>query len=201
MEPLFDAKALTDLLNDAVRRWHNEAIAPAHADPALNLALWLQAHNFMLWHEEDKARDPGAEDAMISQVKRTIDKLNQQRNDAMEKVDEFVLQGLQRGGVAPGEGTRIHSESVGAIVDRLSILALKVFHMREQTERSDTDPAHQESCMAKLAVLEEQQGDLAQSLADLHDDLLAGRRRFKVYRQMKMYNDPSLNPVLYQKKK
>ena len=200
MEPLFDAKQLADLLNHCVQQWHQGPISTAHKDATLSLAMSLQSHNFSLWHEEDKARDPHATDELIAQVKRSIDKLNQQRNDAMEKVDEHILQALQARGVNPAQEASLHSESVGAIVDRLSILALKVFHMHEQTERTDTDQAHLDSCAAKLQVLREQQQDLAQCLGELHDGLLSGQRRFKVYRQMKMYNDPSLNPVLYKNK-
>ena len=197
MEPLFEARNLVDLLNASVALWHEKPISVDHGDPALARVLELQAHNFRLWHEEDKARDPKAEDALIAKVKRTIDKLNQQRNDAMEKLDEYVLQTLHAQGVNPGGHAGLHSESVGAMVDRLSILALKVFHMREQTQRSDADAAHIENCREKLAVLVSQQEDLTRCLAEFHDDLVGGRKRFKVYRQMKMYNDPALNPVLY----
>ena len=115
----------------------------------------------------------------------------------MERVDEYVLEELARRKVRPGPAAPLHSESVGNIVDRLAILALKVFHMREQTGRGDADEAHRAECAGKLAILEEQQRDLAGSLALLQENLCLGRTRFKVYRQMKMYNDPSLNPVLY----
>ena len=199
MESLFAAKSLADLLNQSMARWHEQPLATDHADPFLALSLGLHAHNFELWHEEDKARDPDAEDGRIAQVKRAIDGMNQRRNNAMEAVDEFMLQTLEERGITASSEAPLHSESVGAIVDRLSILALKVFHMREQTERHDADPSHIQTCIAKLAVLEEQQHDLAQCLAELQTSLLAGERRFKVYRQMKMYNDPNLNPVLYGK--
>jgi hypothetical protein len=119
----------------------------------------------------------------------------------MERVDEAVLATLDGSpNETGGDATLPHnSESVGSIVDRLSILSLKIFHMREQTGRDDADASHRETCRAKLAVLNEQRGDLADALAALLEDLRAGRKRFKVYRQMKMYNDPSLNPVLYGK--
>ena len=193
-----DVPALVTRQDDLVTRWHGEPVAHAESAPLLNAALDNHARNFELWHEEDQARDPKAGDAVIARVKRAIDGLNQARNDAMERVDEAVLAAL--GGVSPGAATLPHnSESVGSIVDRLSILSLKIFHMREQTERRDADAAHREACRAKLAVLSEQRGDLAEALAALLGDLRAGRKRFKVYRQMKMYNDPSLNPVLYGK--
>ncbi len=192
-----DVPALVARQDELVTRWHGEAVAHAETAPLMKAALDNHAHNFELWHEEDKARDPAAGDAVIARVKRAIDGLNQARNDAMERVDEAVLatlDGSQENAFLPH-----NSESVGSIVDRLSILSLKVFHMREETEREDADEAHKETCRAKLAVLSEQRGDLADALAALLGDLRAGRKRFKVYRQMKMYNDPSLNPVLYKK--
>jgi hypothetical protein len=114
-------------------------------------------------------------------------------------VDEWVLGALGQGDVAADAALPLHSESVGSIVDRLSILALKIYHMHEQASREDADEAHQTACRAKLAILREQRGDLAEALRTLEADLRAGRKRFKVYRQMKMYNDPALNPVLYGK--
>jgi hypothetical protein len=203
MEPLLDAEDLRLLLNDAVARWHaepqeySEAQNHDHPHPLLRLALANLGFNFDLWHEEDKARDKGAQAGEIATVKRNIDKLNQQRNDAMERIDEFVLAELAGHGVQAAKDAPLHSESVGNIVDRLAILALKVFHMHEQTGREDVDEAHRAECAAKLAILEEQQRDLAGSLALLQENLCLGRTRFKVYRQMKMYNDPALNPVLY----
>lgn len=201
-----DVKSLVARQDALVARWHGEPVAHAEPTPLLKAALDNHANNFELWHEEDKARDPAAGDAVIARVKRAIDGLNQARNDAMERVDEAMLTmvaALQgSAGDAPGaaeSGTALphNSESVGSIVDRLSILSLKIFHMREETERKGADAAHREACGAKLAVLSEQRADLADALRALLDDLRAGRKRFKVYRQMKMYNDPSLNPVLY----
>ncbi|MEE8434228.1 MAG: DUF4254 domain-containing protein [bacterium] len=192
-----DVPALVARQDELVARWHGEAVAHAESLPVLKAVLDNHARNFELWHEEDKARDPNAGDAVIARVKRAIDGLNQARNDAMERVDEAVLatlDGTHEDAILPH-----NSESVGSIVDRLSILSLKIFHMREETGREDADAAHRESCRAKLAILNEQRADLADALAALLKDLRAGRKRFKVYRQMKMYNDPSLNPVLYGK--
>lgn len=201
MEPLLDAEALRLLLNDAVARWHNAPQSHDDPHPMFRLALENQAYNFDLWHEEDKAREKGAQAEDIATVKRNIDKLNQRRNDAMERLDEYVLKELARRRVEPAPEAPLHSESVGSIIDRLAILALKVFHMREQTGREDVDDAHRAECGVKLAILEEQQGDLAACLGILQENLCLGRTRFKVYRQMKMYNDPRLNPALYGAKK
>jgi Protein of unknown function (DUF4254) len=197
MDALFDANRLVRLHDGAVERWHAGPIVIDEREAFYRLALSNHAFNFQLWHEEDEARDSAADDAVIARVKRAIDGFNQQRNDAMERVDEWVLGALAAGGVAPEGDLPLHSETVGAIVDRLSILALKIYHMHEQTLRSDATQAHREACRAKLATLREQRADLAAALRALEADLRAGRKRFKVYRQMKMYNDPALNPVLY----
>ncbi|MBI4081660.1 MAG: DUF4254 domain-containing protein [Candidatus Lambdaproteobacteria bacterium] len=192
---------LARLQLDAAARWHAEPIAYAEDGSLRSWTLANHACNFRLWHEEDKARDRGAGDGEIARVKRAIDALNQRRNDAVERIDELVLAGLERRGLeragAAAAEAPLHSETVGAMLDRLSILALKVYHMREQAERVDAGAAHRRTCAARLAILEEQRQDLAECLRGLVDDLWAGRKRFKVYRQMKMYNDPDLNPVLY----
>ena len=159
------------------------------------MGLVLRNHraNFELWHEEDKARDPGAGDAEIARVKRAIDRLNQQRNDVVEAMDEALL------GVTGEQQAEapLHSETPGIMIDRMSILALKIFHMREQVERSEATEAHRVRNAERLRVLEEQRGDLAGCLDQLWEEVREGRRRFKVYRQMKMYNDPELNPAIY----
>lgn len=151
--------------------------------------------NCQLWAEEDQARRRDVPDAAIAGNKRSIDASNQQRNDAIEKMDESLLALLPVPG--PGGNTRLNSETAGAMIDRLSILALKIFHMRIQTERRDADKQHIETSRARLARLTEQRTDLASCFDALIADCLAGRARFKVYRQFKMYNDPAFNPYLY----
>ncbi len=197
MEPLIDVGRLVLLQTDAVDRWHDGTTGQEPKETLWELISLLQEHNTNLWHEEDKARDPEAGPPVIAQVKRNIDKFNQARVDTIEQIDDLLLELLTARNIQPGEGTALHSETVGSIIDRLSILALRIFHMREQTGRRDVDEAHREKCAARLAVLEEQHQDLARCLEELLEDLGAGRKRFKVYRQMKMYNDPTLNPVLY----
>jgi Protein of unknown function (DUF4254) len=150
-------------------------------------------YNCRLWTEEDQARRRDVPDAAIAANKRSIDGFNQQRNDAIEKIDEALLALLPEG----GEQARLNSETAGAMVDRLSILALKVFHMRIQTERRDAGKEHLETSRGRLARLAGQRADLAGCFDALLADCLAGRARFKVYRQFKMYNDPAFNPYLY----
>jgi hypothetical protein len=164
--------------------------APAPSSPFSQLVLDQHSANYDLWHREDDARDPGATDATIVQVKHDIDRLNQRRNDLAEQIDITLLEISPANPAAP-----LHSESPGLIIDRLSILALKIFHTGEQLHRST--PEHQHRNQSRLLVLNEQRTDLAACLDALWSDVLAGRRRFKLYRQLKMYNDPTLNPVLY----
>ena len=154
--------------------------------------------NFDLWHIEDEARAPGATDAEIAQVKRRVDKTNQLRNDLAEKLDRTVAAYVDSLGL-PNLAAPLHSESPGLIIDRLSILALKIYHTREEAGRVDAPPGHSERNRQRLAILEEQRADLAGCLDALWRETLSGTRRFKLYRQLKMYNDPSLNPAIYGK--
>ena len=148
--------------------------------------------NFNLWNLEDDARRVDCDDRFIAQTKRAIDRWNQQRNDLIERLDSHLL--AQLADVALGQAEQ-HSESAGQMIDRLSILSLKIWHMRRNAERRD-DAALAEECRGKLAVLEAQRADLTACLHRLLDDFRAGRRFFKLYRQFKAYNDPRLNPAL-----
>jgi hypothetical protein len=152
-------------------------------------------YNCLLWQEEDKARRTDVPAAEIAASKRLIDQHNQQRNDAVEAIDEALLAELAE--VEHEPAARLSSETAGAMIDRLSILALKIFHMRAQTRRGDAGPDHVEVCQARLQRLSIQRNDLAACLDQLLLDAGRGRAYFKVYRQFKMYNDPALNPYLY----
>ena len=152
----------------------------------------------MQWHLEDIIRDPHINPADALSLKRRIDLSNQDRTDLVEQIDSHFRQKYSDVNVLPD--ARINTESPAWAVDRLSILALKIYHMREQAERTDADDAHIDKCRSKLNVLLEQQIDLGTAIDQLLDDIEAGRKYMKVYRQMKMYNDPSTNPVLYAKK-
>jgi hypothetical protein len=169
--------------------------APPASTPVSLDSLLLAHHraNFDLWHEEDKAREPGASDARIAQVKRSIDTLNQRRNDLVEALDRALLEAAG----AQDPSAPLNSESPGLILDRLSILALKLYHTEEETHRATASDAHREKNRARLALLREQRADLAACLGHLWREVQSGTRRFKLYRQMKMYNDPDLNPAIY----
>jgi Protein of unknown function (DUF4254) len=149
------------------------------------------------WHVEDEIRAPFIEPAAALKLKRGIDALNQERTDNVELIDSCLL--TQFNGVNISPAAKINTESPAWALDRLSILCLKIYHMRQETERMEVSAEHIEKCEAKLRILLQQQNDLCLSINELLQDILQGVKYMKVYRQMKMYNDPNLNPVLYKK--
>ncbi len=161
----------------------------------LYLKNWIDT---VQWHLEDIIRDPNINPVEALKLKRRIDKSNQDRTDLVEKIDSYFY--TQYHEVKAMPGATINTESPAWAVDRLSILALKIFHMREQTERTDATAQHRETCQLKLSVLLTQKEDLSTAIDQLLADFEAGRKYMKVYKQMKMYNDPATNPVLYGKK-
>ena len=162
----------------------------------LYLKCWIDT---VQWHFEDLIRDPNIDPVEALTLKRRIDKSNQDRTDLVEDIDSWFRSHYSEVKVLPD--ARLNTESPAWAIDRLSILALKIWHMKEQVERSDADAGHIARCQAKLDVLLEQQRDLSLAIDQLLEDIEAGRKYMKVYRQMKMYNDPSTNPVLYGGKK
>lgn len=160
----------------------------------LYLKCWIDT---VQWHFEDIIRDPEIEPVEALALKRRIDKSNQDRTDLVEQIDSYFRELYKE--VKVDADARINTESPAWAVDRLSILALKIYHMKEQAERTDATPEHVAKCKAKLSVLLEQQQDLSTAIDQLLEDIAAGRKYMKVYRQMKMYNDVDTNPVLYKK--
>jgi len=160
----------------------------------LYLKCWIDT---VQWHLEDIIRDPHINPADALALKRRIDLSNQDRTDLVEDIDTWFRK--QYIDVTPLPDARINTESPAWAVDRLSILALKIWHMQEQTERHDASEEHLQKCQAKLDVLKEQQTDLSTAIDQLLDDIATGCKYMKVYRQMKMYNDPATNPILYKK--
>jgi hypothetical protein len=191
-----DVAEIVRLQAEAVERWHREPITHPH-NSLLALVSRQHAFNFRLWHQEDLARSPSATDKVIADVKRSIDRLNQGRNDAVEAIDDELGHCLREAGASPPEDAPINTETPGSAIDRLSILALRRYHYREQLDRRDVDERHRRRVAERLALCAGQQEDLARSLGQLLDDLVAGRKRHKTYRQLKMYNDPTLNPAVY----
>ena len=165
-------------------------------DHSLYLKCWIDT---VQWHYEDIIRDPHINPEEALALKRRIDRSNQDRTDLVEEIDSYFRQYYSN--VKPLPDARLNTESPAWAVDRLSILALKIYHMQEQVDRTDASEEHIAKCQAKLGVLLEQQKDLSLAIDQLLDDIQVGLKYMKVYRQMKMYNDPSTNPILYNNNK
>ena len=191
------------IFEQAIRDYHvhdnvDEPIQNPYADVSIENRLYLKCWiDTVQWHFEDLIRDPQIQPEAGMVLKRRIDKSNQDRTDLVEQIDSYFRDLYKDVKVQPT--ATINTESPAWAIDRLSILALKIWHMQEQAERTDASPEHRAKCQAKLDVLLEQQVDLSTAIDQLLADIEAGRKYMKVYRQMKMYNDPSTNPVLYKK--
>ncbi|WP_184622601.1 DUF4254 domain-containing protein [Pedobacter cryoconitis] len=193
-------KIFQDVINDY--HVHNNIDQPIEnpysgntIEHLLYLKCWIDT---VQWHMEDVVRNPQINPVEGLQWKRRIDQSNQERTDVVEYIDSYFLEKFAA--VQPVENAKINSESPAWVIDRLSILALKVYHMHEETIRPNADAAHIEACTTKLNILLNQRTDLSSSLDELIADIESGQKYMKVYKQMKMYNDPALNPVLYQNK-
>lgn len=182
-------------LTDHVDATIHNPYKQASIEYQLYLKCWIDT---VQWHLEDIIRDPNISPVEALAIKRRIDKSNQDRTDLVEEIDSYFRQQYKE--VEPLPDARLNTESPAWAIDRLSILALKIYHMQEQVKREDASAEHIAKCEAKLEVLLEQQTDLSLSIDQLLEDIQAGRKYMKVYRQMKMYNDPATNPILYQKK-
>lgn len=193
-----DGTRIVDAFDEWTALWHRSPILSPHANDFDAAMEALHLANFELWHHEDKARDIHAGDAAIAAAKRAIDAVNQRRNDAIECLDELLLQELSAYKL-PNPQAEQHSETPGMMLDRLSIMSLKMYHTREEMERIPSPPGHRERNLRRLAILEQQRSDLASCLDRLWQRVLDGELFLHVYRQLKMYNDPDLNPVLYGK--
>lgn len=193
METLKQIKALQQSL---ITEWHRQQ--PQISSQGLLKEIEEQhLQNYLLWHEEDIARDPDVSNAEIARVKRSIDGLNQKRNDLIEQIDESILAGLTAEGVEMDQNSPMNSETPGSMIDRCSIMALKIYHMDEQTRRADVNENHLKQAGEKVKILQSQRDDLLQCLMQLIDDIRSGNRHYKLYHQFKMYNDPTLNPQIY----
>lgn len=199
----FTSKA-NEIFNQAINDYHvydniDQPIRNPFEEGTIENSLYQKCWiDTVQWHFEDIIRDPQINPSEALVLKRRIDKSNQDRTDLVEQIDSYFRDTYKNVQVLPD--ARINTESPAWAVDRLSILALKIYHMKEQVERTDATADHKAKCQAKLNVLLEQQVDLSTAIDQLLEDIEAGRKYMKVYRQMKMYNDPSTNPVLYNQK-
>ncbi|HEY2840759.1 MAG TPA: DUF4254 domain-containing protein [Pirellulales bacterium] len=191
---------ILDLHASTTALWHRQEVCNIYRD-LLQVVCEQHKFNFLLWHEEDIARSPDVSDTRIAEVKRAIDRYNQQRNDWIERIDMYLLEMLSREGITPWVDARQNTETPGSAMDRLSIMCLRIYHLQEQLERADATAEHIEKVTTRLGICETQRSDLANGLAELLADIGCGRKRLKVYRQLKMYNDPTMNPYLYGAKK
>lgn len=203
--PMTFTQQANGIFNQAIRDYHltdnvDTPIRNPYQRDSIEYSLYLKCWiDTVQWHYEDIIRDPHIEPAEALALKRRIDHSNQDRTDLVEDIDTYFRQLFSD--VTPLADARLNTESPAWAVDRLSILALKIYHMQEQAERKDAPAEHIARCHAKLEVLLEQQKDLSLAIDQLLDDYKEGRKVMKVYRQMKMYNDPSTNPVLYKQSK
>jgi hypothetical protein len=192
------------IFRQVIEEYHvtnNVDTTPLNPYPFSSLEHLLYKKNWIdtvQWHLEDIIREPAINPEIALQIKRRIDSSNQERTDVVEFIDDYFLKEYAEVKLLPGAG--LNTESPAWAIDRLSILALKIYHMQQETEREEASEKHREACQKKLNILEEQQKDLSSAIDELLEEISQGKKYMKVYRQMKMYNDPSLNPVLYGKK-
>lgn len=198
------SKLCNKIFQDAINDYHihnniDQPIQNSYKIGTIEHLLYLKCWiDTVQWHMEDVVRNPEINPVEGLQWKRRIDASNQERTDVVEYIDSFFLEEFKD--ITPSATAKINSESPAWVIDRLSILALKVYHMHEESQRSDASEEHKQNCTDKLNILLNQRTDLSASLDDLIADIKSGAKYMKVYKQMKMYNDPSLNPVLYNSK-
>jgi hypothetical protein len=184
---------ITTLHKNSIKQWKSSEITFQQED-FYRLVEENHAFNYQLWHAEDRARRDDMGYEFVYQAKREIDRYNQSRNNKMEAMDAWLFKQLEP---ADFSLCPVHSESPGMIIDRLSILSLKAYHMLLQTERQEVDEAHRKNCSDKLCIINKQLEQLALCLNELLEQVREKKRTFRIYHQFKMYNDPSLNPELY----
>ena len=196
---MFDIEEIATMQVDMTAVWHDQADCNPFSD-LLSIACLQHRFNYELWHQEDIARDKNVSDTKIAKVKRAIDRLNQQRNDWIEKIDDYISAQLVQREIKPKSNAAYNSETPGSIVDRMSIMSLRIYHLQEQLQRDDATDEHFAKVTKRLEICHVQRQDLKRCLIDLVNDFCSGLRAHRTYRQFKMYNDPTMNPYLYQQR-
>lgn len=198
------AKEINDIFRESILDYHTtdhvDAEMPRkYAENQFGQLLYLKNWiDTVQWHLEDIIRDPKNEPSFLVAIKRRIDASNQHRTDTVEQIDELLFENFKN--VTVQENAKMNSETPAWLLDRMSILQLKIYHFKEQLERNDADETHLNSVKHKLMILEIQEQDLEKCYDELMEDLGSGQKYMKLYKQMKMYNDPKLNPVFYSQK-
>jgi hypothetical protein len=195
---MFNASETIAMHVATVEQWHKSDYLNT-CSGWLEIACQQHRYNYDLWHQEDIARSPDVSDSEITTVKRAIDKLNQQRNDWIEKLDDWLTAYLDEKQITLVSNATQNSETPGSMIDRLSIIAIRIYHLDEQLDRPDIDDAHRDKVLTRSAICRVQQSELGQCLDTAIKEILSGVKRHRTYRQFKMYNDPSLNPYLYRR--
>lgn len=190
-----EVSAINSLHREMIELWHREEVSNPYTG-FLRVVCQQLSFNFLLWHEEDKVRAANATLEEVAFAKRKIDQLNQSRNDWMERIDDSITQTLEGLGVVAGPTKPQNSESVGSVIDRLSIMALRIFHLSELVNAESATADQRSKASARLAVALEQHSDLTLALVQLAADIASGQKRHKTYHQLKLYNDPTFNPLL-----
>jgi hypothetical protein len=185
---MIDVRTIIDLHRTTAQRWHREAIDNPY-DGFLHLICQQHQRNFLLWHQEDLAREPQAGDQTLAEVTRTIQRLEHDRTELIEKIDTGLLNQLEAWGARPRPGARINTETPGSVIDRLSMLSLRSHALEEQLGREDLSQGERDEIRATCEMLQEQLRDLSTALIELLDDIVAGRKRLKVYRLSKVHRD------------
>ena len=193
---MLEVNAILELHRSTTILWHQQSPNIDGSEP-LKTVCQQHLYNFQLWHQEDIARSPSATDAQVAEVKRRIDQLNQARNDYIEKIDDWLTQHLATLSIKLHQEARQNTETVGSVIDRLSIMSLRIYHYQEQLLRTEAGEEHLKRVGGRLSICQEQLSDLSRALTKLLEEILSGRAIHKTYRQFKMYNDPTLNPYLY----
>ncbi|MBQ0015434.1 MAG: DUF4254 domain-containing protein [Bacteroidales bacterium] len=200
-----NTKDIFDIFDSQIIEYHktDNIDEPSHnpySNDTFEYLLWEKSHiDTVQWHLEDLIRPDDIDPVEALKLKRRIDKSNQNRTDLVERIDDYYLSQLQHVTTIPN--AKINTETPAWAIDRLSILALKIYHFGIETNRKGASAEHYAKCQAKYNILLTQKADLLQAIDDLLEELRSGKKVMKVYRQMKMYNDPSLNPMLYKKEK